>query len=137
MGDDEKPLLTRRQVRAILEKHATLLGEISEDGQLLPVAAGGAGGRGSSTSPSKPYGPASREREDGRPGERRVLLLETRLLADVVLVGLPNVGKSSLVAALTGARAQVGGGGGMPAAPPRHPPPGAPKPRLLHCFATA
>lgn len=59
--------------------------------------------------PSKPYGPASKTRQDGAPGERRVLLLETRVLADVVLVGLPNVGKSSLVAALTGARAQVRG----------------------------
>lgn len=61
--------------------------------------------------PSKPYGPASKQRQDGGPGQRRVLLLETRLLADVVLVGLPNVGKSSLIAALTGARAQVGRAG--------------------------
>jgi GTPase involved in cell partitioning and DNA repair len=37
-----------------------------------------------------------------------LLLLKLRLLADVVLVGLPNVGKSSLIAALTHARAQVG-----------------------------
>jgi GTP-binding protein EngB required for normal cell division len=36
-----------------------------------------------------------------------LLLLKLRLLADVVLVGLPNVGKSSLIAALTHARAQV------------------------------
>jgi hypothetical protein len=84
-----------------------LLGELSEDGQELVVARGGRGGRGNSAMPSKPHGPASKHRQDGGPGQRRVLLLETRLLADVVLVGLPNVGKSSLVAALTGARAQV------------------------------
>jgi GTP-binding protein len=36
-----------------------------------------------------------------------MLLLQLRLMADVALVGLPNVGKSSLIAALTGARAQV------------------------------
>ena len=36
-----------------------------------------------------------------------LLLLQLRLMADVALVGLPNVGKSSLIAALTGARAQV------------------------------
>ncbi|KAI8469836.1 MAG: P-loop containing nucleoside triphosphate hydrolase protein [Monoraphidium minutum] len=106
-GDDERQL-TRPQVRAALEASAALLGEISEDGQLLAVASGGRGGRGNSTAPSKPYGPASRTRQDGGPGQRRVLLLETRVLADAVLVGLPNVGKSSLVAALTGARAQVG-----------------------------
>jgi tRNA U34 5-carboxymethylaminomethyl modifying GTPase MnmE/TrmE len=40
-----------------------------------------------------------------------LLLLKLRLLADVVLVGLPNVGKSSLIAALTHARAQVTLGG--------------------------
>lgn len=38
-----------------------------------------------------------------------LLLLQLRLMADVALVGLPNVGKSSLIAALTGARAQVSG----------------------------
>lgn len=37
-----------------------------------------------------------------------LLQLTTRLIADVVLVGMPNAGKSSLIAALTGARAQVG-----------------------------
>lgn len=37
-----------------------------------------------------------------------LLWLQLRLMADVALVGLPNVGKSSLIAALTGARAQVG-----------------------------
>jgi GTP-binding protein len=95
-------------VRDALQAGARLLGEITEDGQQLLVACGGAGGRGNSTAPSLPYGPASRSRSDGRPGQRRVVLLETRLLADVVMVGLPNVGKSSLVAALTGARAQVG-----------------------------
>jgi GTPase involved in cell partitioning and DNA repair len=36
-----------------------------------------------------------------------MLFLQLRLMADVALVGLPNVGKSSLIAALTGARAQV------------------------------
>ena len=57
--------------------------------------------------PSKPYGPASRMRETGVPGQKVLLQLGSRLLADVALLGLPNVGKSSLMAALTGARAQV------------------------------
>jgi GTP-binding protein len=102
------PTTPSPQVRTALERTAVLLGELTEDGQTLLVATGGRGGRGNSSMPSKPYGPASKARQDGGPGQRRVLLLETRLLADVVMVGLPNVGKSSLVAALTGARAQVG-----------------------------
>jgi GTPase involved in cell partitioning and DNA repair len=47
-----------------------------------------------------------------------MLLLQLRLMADVALVGLPNVGKSSLIAALTGARAQVRPGFPLQACPP-------------------
>jgi hypothetical protein len=91
----------------VLQAQAQLLGEITQPGQQLLVAEGGAGGRGNSGATSKPHGPASRSREAGRPGQRVLLALELVLLADAVLVGLPNVGKSSLLAALTGARAQV------------------------------
>lgn len=93
----------------MLQAQAALLGDITQPGQQLQVAEGGAGGRGNSGASSKPHGPASRSREAGRPGQRVLLALELVLLADAVLVGLPNVGKSSLLAALTGARAQVGG----------------------------
>jgi GTPase involved in cell partitioning and DNA repair len=46
-----------------------LLGELAREGQTLRVAVGGRGGRGNAMSPSKPYGPASRARTDGQPGQ--------------------------------------------------------------------
>jgi hypothetical protein len=69
-------LLLLLQVWSILQSQAVLLGELTRDGQELRVAVGGKGGRGNATSPSKPYGPASRARSDGQPGQEvRALLL--------------------------------------------------------------
>ncbi len=71
------------------------------------IAQGGRGGRGntefkSATNQSPHYA------EKGGEGQRRELFLELRLIADIGLVGLPNAGKSSLLAALTNARPTVG-----------------------------
>ena len=83
-----------------------ILGDLAEPGLKLLVARGGIGGKGNTHFKSS-VNRAPRKATPGTAGELRHLRLELRLLADVGLLGLPNAGKSTLLAAVTAATPKI------------------------------
>ncbi len=83
-----------------------VLADLVEDGQDFIVAKGGRGGRGNARFASSTH-KAPDFAEKGEPGEEFWIILELKLLADVGLIGYPNVGKSTLLSQMTAATPKI------------------------------
>jgi GTPase len=104
-GEDR---VIRVPVGTLIRDHLTgeLLADLERPGDRVVIAAGGRGGKGnahfgSSTNRSPRYA------QPGEPGQERELEIELRLLADVGIIGLPNAGKSTLIATISAVRPKI------------------------------
>ena len=104
-GDDAR-VLVPVGTQVFDDETGELLADLNEHDQELVIARGGMGGRGNIKF-SSPNDRAPRRFDEGVPGETRKLRLELKLMADVGLVGYPNVGKSTFIATVSRATPKI------------------------------
>jgi GTP-binding protein len=105
-ADGEDAILAVPVGTQILDEDERLVADLAHPGARVVVAKGGVGGRGNKRF-AGPTRQTPRFAEVGMPGEERTIELRLKLLADAALVGLPNAGKSSLLARISNARPKV------------------------------
>jgi GTP-binding protein len=107
-GKDAVDMILKAPIGTVATDVATgrLLADLTKHGQTAVLARGGKGGRGNSHFASSTR-QAPKYAENGEPGERLRVKLELKLLADVGIIGFPNVGKSSLIACVSAARPKI------------------------------
>jgi GTP-binding protein len=105
-GADDVTLRVPVGTLIIDDETGEMLADMTEHGQSEQLAMGGEGGWGNihfKTSTNR----APRQKTEGKEGERRILRLELKVLADVGLLGMPNAGKSTFITAVSNAKPKI------------------------------
>lgn len=105
-GGDDLVIKVPTGTQIFEEDEDTLVADLNEPGERVLLAKGGNGGFGNARFKSS-TNRAPRRANPGQPGEKRTLWLRLKLIADIGLIGLPNAGKSTFLAAVTAAKPKI------------------------------
>jgi len=107
-GKGGEDLVIRVPVGSVIidEESGAFMADLAEDGERFVAAIGGKGGLGNSSFKNS-VRQAPNFAEAGTQGQERTIVIELKLIADVGIIGLPNVGKSTLLASSTGAKPKI------------------------------